>query len=91
MTIEKRLERLEKEYFPDAEQHGFLLHEIGFMCAYADRQKRGEPTPAFLEQAYQRLKERWHRHQAHLKEMESKPDLDASESAGPMEKLTLRD
>jgi hypothetical protein len=37
MKIEKRLERLEQEYFPESKLRGFQLREIYFMAAFGEK------------------------------------------------------
>ncbi len=66
MNKNKRLTRLEQQYFPGANELYCLFGEIKFMCAYKRMYGPGkEPAPAFLRQVYDGLSERMRRTQAY--------------------------
>ena len=59
MKIEKRLERLEQEYFPQSKRRGFYLWEIYFMSAFEQKYEgREDSAPAILRRGYDLLRNR---------------------------------
>ena len=59
MQIKKRLERLEREYFPESEGQGIQWVELDFYVAFGNKYDgRKDSAPAFLRRAYDRLEER---------------------------------
>ena len=59
MKIEKRIERLEKDYFPDSKLRGYLLHELMFLHVFLTKFEGHEDSaPAILRRAYHLLQKR---------------------------------
>ena len=59
MKIEKRLEGLEQEYFPESKRRGFYLYELEFMVAFGVKYDGHEDSaPAILRRAYNLLQKR---------------------------------
>jgi hypothetical protein len=56
MQIEKRLERLEQEYFPESKRRGCYLSELEFIVTFDKKyQGREDSAPMVLRRAHDRL------------------------------------
>jgi hypothetical protein len=58
MSLRHRIERLEREYFPD----GMTILELEFICWFEKKYKQDlESAPGFLLYEYERIHQLWER------------------------------